>query len=102
MILHREGVLSALRAFVGREILDGQDIGLDDTTPLLEWGIINSFEIARVVAFIAQEFRVTIPPQQIVVGHFDTLAHLTDLVISLAQPAAPAPGVSAPASGAET
>jgi acyl carrier protein len=93
MILHRGAVYTALRDFVGREILDGQDIGLDETTPLLEWGIINSFEIARVVAFVAEQFGVRIPQDQIVVQHFDTIGHLTDLVISLAGPpqAAPAP-----------
>jgi acyl carrier protein len=93
MTLHRDEVLTALRDFVGREILDGQDIGLDDTTPLLEWGIINSFEIARVVAFVADAFRVTIPPDRIEVRHFDTLAHLTELVVALGSAPQQAPAM---------
>jgi acyl carrier protein len=93
MTLHHDQVFAALRDFVGREILDGQDIGLDETTPLLEWGIINSFEIARVVAFVADAFRVTIPPDRIEVRHFDTLAHLTELVVSLGGARSPAPAM---------
>jgi acyl carrier protein len=91
MAPQRDEVLTALSEFIAREILDGHDIGLDGRTPLLEWGIINSFEIARVVAFVADRFGVRIPPQRIEVRHFDTLEHLSELVVSLAAPPLPVP-----------
>jgi clorobiocin biosynthesis protein CloN5 len=86
MALDRDEVARDLTQFVAREILDGHDIGLDAQTPLLEWGIINSFEITRVISFVHERFQVEIPAERIVVQHFDTIDHLTDLVTSLAGP----------------
>lgn len=78
-------VLDSLKSYVSRELLDGKDIGLDASTPLLEWGIINSIEIARLVAFIQDRFGVEVPGEMIVVEHFKDLTSLTNLVSELAQ-----------------
>ena len=37
--MQQSEVLESLKGNVANEILDGKDIGLDGTTPLLEWGV---------------------------------------------------------------
>ena len=80
--MQRSEVLQALRAYVVNDVLDGRDVGLDETTPLLEWGIVNSLEIVKMLNFFQERFQVEIPPDQIVADYFQDLNALTDLVLS--------------------
>ena len=74
-------VLEALKSYITRDILDGKDIGLEATTPLLEWGIINSFEIIKVLSFIENQFKVEIPVEQVTAEYFKDLDSLSNLVL---------------------
>jgi acyl carrier protein len=78
-------VLEALKAYIIHEVLDGRDIGLEATTPLLEWGIINSLEIVKVLNFIRNRFDVEVPAEKVVAEHFQDLDSLTNLVMEIAQ-----------------
>jgi acyl carrier protein len=78
-------VLESLKGYISREILDGKDIGLDASTPLLEWGIINSLEMARLVSFIEDRFNVEVPADKILLEHFKDLTSLINLVSELAE-----------------
>ena len=78
-------ILEALKGYISREILDGRDIGLDGSTPLLEWGIINSMEIARIVSFIQDRFHIEIPDDKIIAEHFINLSVLSQLVVGLGE-----------------
>ncbi len=78
-------VMASLKGYISREILDGKDIGLDDSTPLLEWGIINSMEIARLVSFIQDRFGVEVPSDKITIEYFKDLTAITNLVLELEQ-----------------
>ncbi|HEX8439143.1 acyl carrier protein [Archangium sp.] len=69
-----------LRAFIIREFLDGQDSGLDATTPLLEWGIINSFSMMQLIQFVETRFGIRIPPGDLVPRNFQNLQALTQLL----------------------
>lgn len=73
-------VAAHLRDFVAKELLEGQDIGLDETTPLIEWGVINSIEMARLVTFIETEWGVKVPAELVVVEHFRTIGSIGALV----------------------
>lgn len=74
-------VLSKLQAYVSRNLLEGMDVGLNENTPLLEWGVINSLEIVRLLTFIQSEFQVGVPANEIVPGNFINLASITNLVM---------------------
>jgi acyl carrier protein len=76
-------VLQRLKGYISNQILEGNDIGLEASTPLLEWGIINSLEMARLVAFLQNCFSVEIPPEKIVVEHFRDLKSIAALVVEL-------------------
>ena len=83
--MNKSKVLQELKHYVSQEILDGQDIGLDDSTPLLEWGIINSMEIARMVSFIEDRFHVEIPEDKISPEYFISLSAISDLVTEISE-----------------
>jgi len=76
-------IIEELKGYISREILDGKDIGLDKSTPLLEWGIINSMEIARIVSFIQSRFHVGIPDDKILPEYFMNLTAISGLVVKL-------------------
>ena len=78
-------VLDNVKDYISLEILDGEDIGLDESTPLLEWGIINSIEMARIVSFIQNRFSVKVPADKILPDNFKDLTSITGLVVDLAQ-----------------
>jgi acyl carrier protein len=75
--------LEELKGYIAHKILDGNDIGLEEWTPLLEWGIINSIEIAKLMIFIQINFCVEIPNEAILPKHFKDIASLTNLVFDL-------------------
>lgn len=76
-------IAQSIRNFIAQTILDGKDMGLDDETPLLEWGIINSMEIARLVSFIQDQHGVSIPGDRIIPDHFKDIQSLAELVLEL-------------------
>ena len=82
--MQRSDVVEQLKHYIAESVLDGKDVGLTETTPLLEWGVINSFEIVRLLGFIRKQFHVEIPHEKLVADHFANLAVLSDLVLELA------------------
>jgi acyl carrier protein len=79
--MQRATVIEKLTNYIGQNILEGKDIGLDETTPLLEWGIINSLEMTTLLSFIRQAFDVEIPMEQLIPEHFASLSSIADLVL---------------------
>jgi len=77
-------VQAALLRYIADQVLDGKDIGLDTTTPLLEWGVINSLEIVKLISFIRTQFGVSVPSNKVTAEYFQNLGTLTSLVMQLA------------------
>jgi acyl carrier protein len=73
-------VEAALQRFIAQETLDGRDIGLDAATPLLEWGVINSLEIVRLIGFIKERFGVSVPASSVSAETFKDIASIAGLV----------------------
>jgi acyl carrier protein len=83
--MNRSDVLVAIEEFVRTELLHGdRSAELTARTPLLEWGVLNSMNIARLLTFIREQIGVTVPPQHIVGAHFRDLDAVADLTVSLA------------------
>jgi acyl carrier protein len=76
-----ERVKSALLHYVAHEVLDGRELGLDADTPLLEWGVINSMEVARLLAFIQREFGVVIARHELAPENLKDIRSITALVL---------------------
>jgi len=76
-------IVEGLQTFISGQILEGEDLGLTATTPLLELGILNSMEVLSLIAFIESRFKVVVPPEQILADNFKDLQTIARLVASL-------------------
>jgi acyl carrier protein len=56
--------IEPIREYIVRHHLDGQ-ADLDRHTPLLEWGVIDSFALTDVLAYIEDEFELVVPAEEI-------------------------------------
>jgi len=74
-------VIEQLKRYIAQDVLGGKDIGLDETTQLLEWGVINSLEIVRLLSFIRKQFSVDIPTSEIVADSFTSISSIAELVL---------------------
>ncbi len=69
-----------LRNYIASEILEGQDDGLDNETPLIEWGVINSIEISKLIVRIHRDYKVRIEPREIHPENFKNIIAISSLV----------------------
>ncbi len=81
--MNEDEALTALTEFVARELLDGEDIGLDENTPLLEYGLIDSLSLVSLTEFIAERFGVVIPAKEQTPQNLKNLASISGLVARL-------------------
>jgi hypothetical protein len=81
--MQRDEILAELRAFVAREYLEGRDDGLDEKTPLLEWGLINSFSLVALQGFMRSSFGVEVPHSELVAANLKDLGAITQMVLRL-------------------
>jgi len=79
-------IIEEIRAFVATRILDGEDVGLTASTPLLELGVLNSMEVLILVAFLEKRFGVAVPPPAIVADNFKDLSSIASLLVRLGAP----------------
>lgn len=79
--MQRPTIIEELKRYIAQDVLAGKDIGLDETTPLLEWGIMNSLEIVRLLSFIRKQFAVDIPADKLVADSFTSVSAVADLVL---------------------
>lgn len=84
----REEFLGRISDYVQRELLGGADQPetapeLKPDTPLLEWGILNSLNTAKLLAYLRDELGVEVPLTHVTGRYFQDLESVTDLVLSL-------------------
>lgn len=77
-------VMDSLKDYFVREVLDGREAGLDAETPLIEWGLLNSMEIMKLIRFIEDRYNVTVPGNKVVMANLKDLTALSALVMELA------------------
>jgi len=81
--MNKDQVLADLTHYVTQEILEGDASDLEPTTPLLELGILNSLETARLMGFIQKQYGIAVPTDAMRVENLQTLTTLTELVYGL-------------------
>lgn len=79
----REAVHDQLSGYIRRTFLGDESAVLESDTPLLEWGILNSMNTARLLTYIREELAVDIPPTHITGTYFKNVDTITDLVLSI-------------------
>lgn len=76
-----------ITAFIRERFLDGDEqLELEETSPLLEWGVINSMNTALLMIFIRDEFGVDVPPQDLVQRNFQDVRSIAAMVVDLMHP----------------
>ena len=70
-----------LYAFVATDLLNGDARDLDEKTPLLAWGVLDSMAMIKLTEFIEQELEITIPTDALLdSANLETLATITRMV----------------------
>jgi len=77
-------VEDAITAFIKDEILYGrEETPLDADTSLLEEGLIDSMDLQRLVAFLEEQFGVSVPDDLLMPENFETIRSIGALVSGL-------------------
>lgn len=85
-------VTPRITAFISESFLDGDPKGeLTESTPLLEWEVLNSMNSALLLNFLREQLRVDVPLSSINAANFRDIASISKLVSGLT--AVPAEGV---------
>lgn len=78
-------VTESIIRFVALDLLGDPD-SIEELTPdapLLEWGILDSLNTARLLAFVSERLDVHIPMESVVVENFRDVASIARLVGTL-------------------
>jgi acyl carrier protein len=59
------------------------DVDFKNTTGLIDDGILDSFDIIRIVADVDEAFDVAIPPEEIIPDNFNSAKSLYELIEDL-------------------
>jgi acyl carrier protein len=75
-----KNVLAEIRSFVANWFRDGKEDGLEEDTPLVTSGIVDSAGVIEVVQFLEKQFRVSVGDTDVSLANCNTLRGLTELV----------------------
>lgn len=78
--MERDHIVTRLRDFIDQALMNGQGHDLSDSTPLFEFGILDSFALFRVIGFIGEEFDLTLPLESLRTEEFQSIGTIADLV----------------------
>jgi acyl carrier protein len=81
--MRRSEMLGELRQFVVHELLDGRDTGLDEHTPLLAWGVIDSLSVAYLVQFTHERFGIEVPQREVTPDNLTDLDAYADMLVRI-------------------
>jgi acyl carrier protein len=78
-----EDIARSVKKFILQEFLPGEDPdALTDSTPLITGGILDSLATLKLVAFLEEQFKITLAPHETDEEHLGTIADIVRLVQS--------------------
>jgi acyl carrier protein len=77
-------MLGELKQFVVRELLDGRDTGLDEHTPLLAWGVLDSLSVNVLVSYTSERFGIDVPQAEVTPENLKDLDAYVAMLMRLA------------------
>jgi len=69
-----------IRSFILEKYPAARKNGLQDSSPLLESGILDSLGVLDLVAFVEQEFAITVSDDELLPENFQTVSQLAAFV----------------------
>jgi acyl carrier protein len=79
----REEMLGEVRQFVVDELLDGRDTGLDEHTPLLAWGVLDSLSVNQLLSFTHERLGIDVPQNEVTPDNLRDLESYVGLLTRL-------------------
>ena len=79
--MDKKELMGALRSYIEEKILEGDAENLDEKTPLLELGILDSFAIVELLSFIESDFGVQIGLEAVAPEKFSDISVIADLIM---------------------
>jgi len=74
-------IAQQIRAFILEQFLPGENAeALRNDTPLISTGILDSIATLKLVAFLEEEFRISIDAHEVDVDHLETIDRICRLV----------------------
>jgi len=78
-----DGIQAAVKAFILREFLEGEDPDqLDGSTELMNGGILDSLATLKLITFLEQEYDIEFEGDEVDETHFNTIRDIASLVRS--------------------
>lgn len=78
-----DDIQSPVKDFILREFLPGEDPNeLQDDTPLITGGILDSIATLKLVSFIEEQFTISLAAHEADIDHLNTLSDIANLVES--------------------
>src|SRR5262249_16505570 len=78
-----EQVEQVIKTFILDEFLPGEDPNqLEDSTPLISTGILDSIATLNLVSFLESKFNISIAAQEADAEHLNTVSRITALVLA--------------------
>jgi acyl carrier protein len=78
---NRNEITEAVRTYLLNNLFDSSSAHeLNDSTPLISSGILDSISTLQVVSFLEETFHVEIQPSDLNEDHFNTVSQIADLV----------------------
>lgn len=76
-----ENIESTVKDYILREFLPGEDPAeLQDDTPLITGGILDSIATLKLVSFLEEQFGISIAAHEADVDHLNTIGDIARLV----------------------
>lgn len=73
-----------LRNFLVKEVLEGDDSELDENTPLLTSGIMNSRTVLKLMAFVEGNYGITLSFKELNVENLQTIRSIAKMIATSA------------------
>ncbi|HEX5050455.1 MAG TPA: acyl carrier protein [Planctomycetota bacterium] len=78
----RASILAEIRTFIAGWFREGREAGLEEDTPLVTSGIVDSAGVVEVVEFLERRYRVRLTDADVSLRNCNTLRGLSELVAS--------------------
>jgi acyl carrier protein len=62
-----------LKQYIEQDLLAGRNIQIGYEDDLLLSGVVSSLGVMRLVAFAQERFGIQVPPEDIIIEHFETI-----------------------------
>ena len=75
--------IDRIKQFISSELLSNTGLAaLNDNDPLIESGVIDSYGIMSVIAFLEKDFGIQLESHELIPDNFETLLSIAELVDS--------------------